>query len=133
MNFYIASSFQNIDQVRMVAAEFKKFGWHHTYDWTQNERVNSIADLTRIGKLEKEAVSDSDIVLVLLPGGKGTHIELGLAIAGGKRIFLYSPDESVMNIETTSTFYHLPEVEICMGTIEDLIEKVKVSIDNHEK
>ena len=133
MNFYIASSFQNIDQVRMVAAGLRSFGWNHTYDWTQNERVDSLDDLTRIGQLEKEAVAESDVVLVLLPGGKGTHIELGLAIAFEKRIYLYSQDEEVMNIGATSTFYHLPEVEICIGTIKDLIEKLRVSIDNHEK
>lgn len=133
MNFYVASSLQNRAQVREVATELKKFGWHHTYDWTQNEQVESLDDLKRIGKLEKEAVADSDVVIVLLPGGKGTHIEMGLALAGGKRIFLYSPDTQVMNIENTSTFYHLPEVVICLGTLKDLIEKVKVAIGNHDK
>lgn len=130
MNFYVASSFQNRDEVREVAAELKNIGWNHTYDWTQNERVNSLDDLTRIGTLEKEAVAKSDVVIVLLPGGKGTHIELGLAIAYDKRIFLYSPDEKVMNVTTTSTFYHLPEVEICIGTLKSLIEKVKLTIES---
>ncbi len=133
MKFYVASSLKNRDQVRAVAAELKNSGWHHTYDWTQNERANSLDELAQIGKHEKQAVADSDVILVLLPGGNGTHIELGLAIAWGKRTFLYSPDEKVMNLGTTSTFYHLPEVEICIGSIEDLIEKVKVSIDDQEK
>lgn len=133
MNFYVASSLKNKDQVRSVASELKNVGWHHTYDWTQNGRANTLDVLGRIGKLEKEAIADSDVVLILLPGGNGTHIELGLAIAWGKRIFLYSSDEKVMNLGTTSTFYHLPEVEICTGSIKDLTEKVKVSIDNQEK
>lgn len=130
MKFYVASGFQNKEQVRNVSANLKKFGWHHTYDWTQNKRANTLEDLQQIGILEKEAVAEADIVIVLLPGGKGTHIELGLAIAGNKKIFLYSPDADVLNMETTSTFYHLPEVEIGTGTIESLIEKINASINN---
>jgi len=128
MKFYVASGFQNKEQVRFVAAELIKCGWYHTYDWTQNTRANSVEDLKRIGKLEKDAVAEADLVIVLLPGGKGSHIELGMAIAGGKKIFLFSPDQTVMNMETTSTFYHLPEVELCLGTIEELIDKVNASL-----
>ncbi|MFX3675013.1 MAG: nucleoside 2-deoxyribosyltransferase [Paenisporosarcina sp.] len=127
MKFYVASGFQNKEQVRFVAAELLKYGWYHTYDWTQNNRANSLEDLQRIGILEKDAVAQSDLVIVLLPGGKGCHIELGMAIAGNKKIFLYSPDQMVMNMETTSTFYHLPEVDIYLGTIEELVEKVKAT------
>ena len=128
MKFYVASGFQNKEKVRFVAAELIKCGWCHTYDWTQNTRANTLEDLQRIGKLEKDAVAEADVVIVLLPGGKGCHIELGMAIAGNKKIFLFSPDQTVMNMETTSTFYHLPEVELCLGTIEELINKVKASL-----
>lgn len=38
MNFYIASGFQNKHLVRSVANELKHAGWHHTYDWTKNEK-----------------------------------------------------------------------------------------------
>lgn len=124
MNFYVASSFQNKEVVRKVSFQLKKIGWHHTYDWTQNERANSLEDLQKIGMLEKQAIADSNVVVVLLPGGKGSHIELGLAIAGHKKIFLFSPNLEALNMETTSTFYHLPEVQICLGSIEDLISTV---------
>lgn len=49
--------------------------------------------------------------VILLPGGKGTHVEFGIAIAQGRRTILHSPDEVITNLETTSTFYHLPELE----------------------
>jgi hypothetical protein len=130
MKFYVTSGFQNKEQVRNVAADLKKVGWHHTYDWTQNKRANTLEDLQQIGILEKEAVAEADVVLVLLPGGKETHIELGLAIAGNKKIFIYSQDEDVLNLETTSTFYHLPGVEIFTGPIEAFLGKVKESISN---
>lgn len=94
MKFYVTSHFQNKEQVRNVAADLKKVGWHHTYDWTQNKRANTLEDLQQIGILEEEAVAEADVVLVLLPGGKETHIELGLAIAGNKKIFIYSQDKT---------------------------------------
>lgn len=99
-------------------------GFVHTYDWTKNERASTIEDLMAIGLQEKHAVLDADFIIVLLQAGKGSHIEFGLALGQGKKIYLYSPSDDINNFETTSTFYHLSNVEKCMGTIEELIEKV---------
>lgn len=121
MKFYIASSFTNKDKVRYVSGKLKNNGYQHTYDWTINERAASLTDLREIGQQEKAAIIDADFIVVILPVGKGSHIELGIALGHGKKIYLYSPNEEVNNFETTSTFYHLPEVEIVIGTIDDLI------------
>ncbi len=69
-------------------------------------------------------MKNSDFIIVILPAGKGSHIELDIAIGLGKKIFLYSPNKEVNNLEATSTFYHLPEVNKCYGEVEDLIETV---------
>ncbi|OIU71730.1 nucleoside 2-deoxyribosyltransferase [Rossellomorea aquimaris] len=125
--FYIASSFRNIDAVRYVTSKLVGSGYIHTYDWTTSEKVKdslTLEDLKTIGENEKKAVMESDFIVVLLPGGKGTHIELGIAIGQGKRIFLYSPDRDIDNVETTSTFYHLPEVKKCYGTLDDLLKEI---------
>ncbi len=127
MNFYVASSFQNKEVVREVSLQLKQIGWHHTYDWTQNERAISLEALQKIGLLEKQAIAKSDVVVVILPGGKGSHIELGLAIAWQKKTFLYSPNLEATDMQTTSTFYHLPEVQICKGSIEELIATICIS------
>lgn len=124
MKFYVASSFQNKEIVRAVSGKLTMLGWHHTYDWTQNERACSLEVLKRIGTLEKQAVADSDVVIVILPGGKGSHIELGMAIAWQKKTFLYSPNLEAMDMDTTSTFYHLADIQICEGSIEELISTV---------
>lgn len=124
MRFYVGSSFQNKELVRKVVAKLQNLGWHHTYDWTQNERAHTIMDLKRIGTYEKEAIENADYVIILLPGGKGSHVELGMAIALQKQIFLYSPNGEAMDMETTSTFYHLPEVKICTGAIEELVSTI---------
>ncbi len=122
--FYVASSFKNIETVRYVARQLIKKGFIHTYDWTKNEKASTFEDLKVIGTEEKNAVLQSDLLIVLFPAGKGSHIELGIALGQGKKIYLYSPDDQINHFETTSTFYHLPEVEKCIGTIDELIEIV---------
>jgi nucleoside 2-deoxyribosyltransferase len=124
MKFYIASGFNNKDSVRYVSEKLKDKGYIHTYDWTKNERASTIDDLKEVGQKEKSAVIEADILIVLLPAGKGSHIELGIALGQGKKVYLYSPTEEVYNFETTSTFYHLPEVEIFIGTLDELIDVV---------
>lgn len=124
MKFYVASSFKNIDQVRYVCKKLKDKGFIHTYDWTQNECATTFTELEEIGLKEKNAVMEADFIVVLLPAGKGSHIELGIALGQGKKIYLFSPNEEVNNFATTSTFYHLPEVEKYFGTIDELINVV---------
>ncbi|MDZ5471461.1 group-specific protein [Bacillus sp. 31A1R] len=125
MKFYIASSFIKKADVRYVADKLKVKGYSHTYDWTKNERASTFSQLQEIGLLEKNAVIESDFLVILLPAGKGSHIELGIALGHGKKVYLYSPDEEVNHFETTSTFYHLPEVIKCFGSLEDLVEKIR--------
>ena len=110
--------------VRYVSMRLVGKGFIHTYDWTKNERASTIEDLMEIGIQEKNAVLNSDFVIVLLPAGKGSHIEFGLALGGEKKIYLYSACDDINNFETTSTFYHLSSVEKYIGTIDGLIDKI---------
>ncbi|RLQ92406.1 group-specific protein [Falsibacillus albus] len=124
MKFYVASSFSNIANVRCVSQMLIDNGWIHTYDWTKNERAVTVNDLKQIGEKEKEAISESDLVIVMLPAGKGSHIELGIALGLNKRIILHSPTNEVNDFENTTTFYHLTEVEKFYGTVDELVEFV---------
>ena len=137
-NFYVASSFRNMDAVIYVTKQLVNKGYVHTYDWTKNadareENTLTFEDLKEIGQQEKNAVIESDFIVVILPGGKGTHIELGIALGLRKKIFLFSPDRAIDHVETTSTFYHLPEVEKCYGTLDELVDKIITQLPiNHE-
>ena len=122
--FYVASSFKNLETVRWVSEQLINREYIQTYDWTKNERASNIKDLIEIGQQEKQGVMEADFIIVLLPSGKGSHIELGIALGQGKRIYLYSPNDEVNHFETTTTFYHLSEVKKCSGTVEELIEVV---------
>lgn len=124
MKFYVASSFTNKEKVRHVIQQLTERGFVLTYDWTENNRAATLEELQDIGAQEKTAVLNSNFVIVLLPAGKGSHIEMGLALAANKKIFLYSANDEFNNMALTSTFYHLPEVEKVTGTIDDLLSIV---------
>lgn len=124
MKIYIASGFPNKEAVNYVSEKLMKTGCIQTYDWTKNDRASTLEDLKAIGEDEKNAILASDVDVILLPAGKGSHIELGIALGRGKKIFLYSADEKVNDFTTTSTFYHLPEVEQVIGTLDELVERV---------
>ena len=128
MKFYIASSLNNREQVRYVSERLKNKGFIHTYDWTVNENVTTLEELKSIGLKEKNAILEADFVVVLLPAGKGSHIELGIAIGNDKEIYLYSPNKEIDHIETTSTFYHLPEIVKCFGTVDELVDRINVKL-----
>jgi len=124
MKFYIASSFRNVDSVRNVTEKLKNKGHVLTYDWTGGNGEKSLNDLREIGMKERNAVIEADIVIVLLPAGRGSHIEFGIALGQDKKIYLYSPDEDALDVEKTTTFYHLPEVQLVIGTLDELIERI---------
>ncbi len=127
--FYVASSFRNLESVSYITKLLKKEGYTLTYDWTQHAKKKelrslSFDDLRDIGIREKNGILESDFIVVLLPGGKGTHTELGIALGQEKKVFLYSSNGEINNVETTSTFYHIPEVEKCFGTLDELLNKI---------
>lgn len=124
--FYIASSFMNIVKVRQVSGHLKDKGFIHTYDWTQNERAATLEVLKVIGEKELSAIVEADFLIVMLPAGKGSHIEFGIALGQGKKIYLFSENHDIDNIESTSTFYHLDNVEKISGTIEELVKRVSL-------
>ncbi|MGM7684869.1 nucleoside 2-deoxyribosyltransferase [Cytobacillus sp. Hm23] len=124
MKFYIASSFKNIERVKYVSEKLIAKGYTQTYDWTKNNRASTIDQLRHIGQKEKDAVCEADFLVVLFPAGKGSHVELGIALGRGKKVYLYSENEDINDFETTTTFYHLNGIEKCIGTIDDLIRLV---------
>ncbi|MDQ0207366.1 group-specific protein [Alkalicoccobacillus murimartini] len=92
------------------------------YDWTEGKKVHSVEQLSLIGEQEKEAVKQSDFLVLLYPAGKSSHVELGIALGLGKRIYLYSPTNEVNEIEKTSTFYHVEGVDRYIGEFEDFMQ-----------
>ena len=73
---------KNCELVNYYSKKLKENGWQQTYDWVKNVSDDvAIEDMTEYAKLEKQGIVDSNVVIILLPAGRGAHIELGMAIA----------------------------------------------------
>lgn len=80
---YIASSLENAMQVELLRNEFITAGWEITHDWTTHGSVQAEGEarIREVAMLEVQGVLTADAMVVLLPGARGTHVELGVAIA----------------------------------------------------
>ena len=127
MKFYIGSGMKNCELVNYYAKVLKEKGFIQTYDWVKN--VNNdvdINDMTSYATLEKKVIIDADFVIILLPAGRGAHIELGIALGLNKKIFLCASSSLEFSLENTVAFYELPEVTKLIGTAdENLAEIIK--------
>jgi len=128
MRFYIASKLENYEQVKSLARLLKLFGWEHTYDWTVRGSIKetNIETLKSVGQKEYDGVKNADIVIVLTPQGRGTHVELGMAIALNKVVYICHEDDKYFQCDdNTSAFYWLPNVKHFIGSIGELAKKMQ--------
>lgn len=125
MKFYIGSGFKNCALVSYYAKALEENGWEHTYNWTKyiNDDV-TVDDLIEYAGLEQKGINDADVVIILLPAGRGTHIELGMALALNKKIFLCSDTKEEFIIENTVNFYELPSIVKLVGTADENIREI---------
>lgn len=119
MKFYVATALANHAQHNRIAERLSSRGHELTYDWTVHGPVRDkgLARIREVVELEARGVREADVVVVVLaPAGmatfaRGTHAELGMAIANGIEVVLLSPDERVFGAtKETCAFYHHPLV-----------------------
>lgn len=137
MRFYIATGLQHAQRASELAEVLKNRGHEHTYDWTVHGDIRREGE-TRMSEVafnELRAVRDAELMVVLLPGGTGTHTELGVAIAtrGNKRIILWSEKGEEFNYdERACTFYFHPSIERIVCPFEELLRRLdKEQIDSN--
>ena len=125
MNFYVGSGMKNCELVNYYAEKLIEKGWNQTYDWVKNVNEDvSIDDMREYAKLEKQGVAGADVVIIILPAGRGAHVELGMALALEKKLFLCAQAEDEFSLENTVAFYELPCVEKLIGTPEENITEI---------
>lgn len=112
MNYYIATSLDNAAAHNALRGQLNALGHKITYDWTHHGSVQDTPSLWSLtAHDEANGVLSADVAIFLLPGGRGTHVELGLAIALCPHIYLVAPSE-VQNEPRTCIFYHHENVQI---------------------
>lgn len=92
MKIYIASKLENYLQVQALRDALIAAGHTITYDWTLHGSVQGQGEarLREVAAAERNGVLQAELVIVLLPGGRGTHAELGMANALGKPVIIFS-------------------------------------------
>lgn len=130
--FYIATSLSKHEQHNFVRDYLVSLGHEITYDWTTHgsQKMTSLERLNEIGHYEMDAVKSADIVVVLLPGGKGTHAELGMALGLDKPVFLHSEDPQAFDLgNKICAFYccdgvtrNCLSLDQCLVSLKDFME-----------
>lgn len=128
MKFYIASRLENAETVKRVAAVLKAAGNQQTYDWTTHGSVQKDGEkrIHEVAENEKAGVMAADMVIVLLPGGRGTHAELGIALGSGKKdiIICAENDDLFLQDERTCAFYWNDNVARVSGPMDDWLRTI---------
>ena len=134
MKFYIGSGMKNCDLVNYYSEVLKDSGWYQTYDWVKNVNDDvDVNDMREYAQLEKQGIVDSDVVIILLPAGRGAHIELGMALALEKKLFLCSTTKEEFSLENTVAFYELNDAVKLIGTADENLKEILNLIKNDEK
>jgi nucleoside 2-deoxyribosyltransferase len=136
MKFYIASKLENAESVKALANVLKTFHWEQTYDWTIHGSVKGEGKqrLKEVATNEMQGVREADVVIILMPGGRGTHAELGAANALWKQVFIWSEtDELFQTDDKTCAFYWNHNVtRVCGDKFKLLEELFKFAINSEE-
>jgi nucleoside 2-deoxyribosyltransferase len=112
MKYYIASKLENHAEHNRLRDILNKMGHELTYDWTVTGPVHSqgLQRVEEVAQLEHEGVFNADRLIMLWPGGRGTHVELGMGIALGKDCIIISDVENHhIASPDTCAFYHHPQ------------------------
>lgn len=114
MRVYIATSLENAGGHNSIWGAIKAAVPHAelTYDWTEHGSVqgDGEARIRAVAIAEAEGVMSADLVVALLPGGRGTHVEIGIAIGAGVPVLLLVTPEHEALHPRTCAFYHHPGV-----------------------
>jgi nucleoside 2-deoxyribosyltransferase len=109
MKYYIASKLENHAAVNRLRDRLKALGHEQTYDWTTHGPVyrSGLDRIVHVADAERNGVYQADFVVVLLPGGRGTHVEMGIAI-GLEKTVVFISDVAAHHEATAETcaFYH---------------------------
>lgn len=127
MRFYVATALKNVERAKRVIETMVRNGHEQVYDWTEHGDIRGEGRerMSEVAFNEIRAVRDAELVLVLLPGGFGTHTELGAAIASrsNKRIILWSETGDEFNYdERTVDFYFHSAIERVVCEFDKLLE-----------
>lgn len=105
--FYLATALKNSAERNVIRDTLTSLGYVETYDWTVHGDIRKCgADaMTDTVMKEMDGIRRADFVVVMLPGGRGTHAEIGIAMALDRRTFIIGDSKYFADDGGTSIFY----------------------------
>ena len=107
MKYYLATSLGNIEAAKKAHERLAKRGWECTYDWTVHGSLAAKPERwEEVAQKEIHGVVGADVLIALMPGGRGTHVEIGAALAYGIHVWIVGLDEKAAY---ECLFHHHPQ------------------------
>ena len=117
--FYLSTRKDRGTQATELLEALKGQGWQRTFDWA-NQNSLAADGYAEMALAEIEAVREADVLIVLLPGGYGTHVEIGAALALGKPVVLHAPDRKTLDTPYPCVFHYHPGVKLLVSEVLDV-------------
>ena len=120
MKFYVATTLTNAPRAALVAAQLEAAGHTITYPWWTHGAIGhaGVGALITVAQLELRGVLEADGLIVLLPGKRGSHVELGAALGAGKPVIIFDePGGAFKADDGTCAFYWHPNVHQLRGDL----------------
>jgi nucleoside 2-deoxyribosyltransferase len=115
--FYLASRKDRSRECDVLQATLEAAGWKRTYAWTDAQL--DAEHYAAVASAELAGVREANVLVVLLPGGYGTHVEIGAALALGKPIIIHAPDRETLKTPYPCIFHYHPSVELLISEVID--------------
>jgi nucleoside 2-deoxyribosyltransferase len=117
--FYLATRKDRAAQAEKLLEALKCQGWERTFTWAGEDKAG-VEEYPELALAELAGVYEADVLIVLLPGGYGTHVEIGAALALGKPVILHAPDEKTLNTPYPCVFHYHPGVKLLVSEVVDV-------------
>lgn len=117
--FYLSTGKDHSAGAALLLDSLKSRGWECTFDWS-GQIDNGAAGYPDLAEAELAGVREAEVLVVLLPGGYGTHVEIGAALALGKPVILHAPDRKTLESPYPCIFHHHPAVKLVVSEILDV-------------
>src|ERR1035438_48618 len=117
--FYLSTRKDLSAEGAVLTEALKALGWECTFDWAALKDTGP-SRYSEIAQAEIAGVREADVVLVLLPGGYGTHAEIGAALALGRPIIIHAPNQQVLDTPYPCVFHYHPGVKIFISEALDV-------------
>jgi nucleoside 2-deoxyribosyltransferase len=119
--YYVATRKDRTADAEALANALQAHGWERTLDWSDRTNVGP-ERYPETAADEIQAVREADVLVVLLPGGYGTHVEIGAALALETPVILHAPDRKTLETPYPCVFHYHPRVTLLVSEFLDVNE-----------